>query len=413
MSSAFASLFNSPPFVLGWHYTVLLAPIIVPIFALLVWFDIWIKYKQREYIQSQGSVLLEIRIPREMSKSPAAMEVVLSGIYEPVVGPLTDVYFTGKVRPWFSLEIASIEGNVKFFMWALPAWKRNIEARLYAQFPNIEIHEVADYTAGVHYDPSTMKMSSFQTSLVKHNVYPIKTYVDFGLDKLGDEDEEKIDPLTPLIEWMGSLGVGEQCWIQIMIQAHAKKGLEDATISIKKTWDKEVNNEIKKFIKESPVAELEEGKKPRMLDLTKVQQETIEAIQRSQGKLPYDAMIRAIYFAKIENYNSMATAGMIHSFRHFGSANLNGIKPVFSGIDYPWQDFQGRRKLEYQRNIFEAYKRRSTFNGPYKNWNARPYVLNTEELATLFHFPSSIVAATPTLQRIPSKKVEAPANLPV
>ncbi len=385
----------------------------MPIFVLLLWLDIWVKYKQREWIQAQGSVLLEIRIPREMTKSPAAMEVVLSGIYEPVVGSLLDTFLKGKVRPWFSLEIASIDGNVKFFIWSLPNWKRNIEARLYAQFPNIEIHEVADYTSGAHFDPNTMSMASIQTAKVKHNVFPIKTYVDWGLDKKGDEDEEKIDPITPLIEWMGSLGKGEQCWIQIMIQAHRKSGLQDATINTTQSWDKHVKKEIQKFIEENAVTEPEAGKKPRMLDLTKVQQETIEAIQRSQGKLPYDAMIRAIYFAKKENYNGMATAGMIHSIRHLGSSNLNSIKPVFAGIDYPWQDFLGMRKATYQRSIFEAYKRRSTFNGPYKNWNARPFILNTEELATLFHFPSSIVSATPTLQRIPSKKVEAPANLPV
>ena len=38
--------------------------------------------------------------------------------------------------------------------------------------------------------------------------------------------------------------------------------------------------------------------------------------------------------------------------------------------------------------------------------------MNGEELATLYHLPGA-VATTPTLTRIPSKKSEAPANLPV
>jgi hypothetical protein len=39
-------------------------------------------------------------------------------------------------------------------------------------------------------------------------------------------------------------------------------------------------------------------------------------------------------------------------------------------------------------------------------------ILNTEELATIFHFPGQ-VAGTPTLERVPSKKAEAPSNLPI
>lgn len=392
----------------GW----ITAPVWVPLLLVSICFELWIDYKRREWINKQGAVLLEIRLPREILKTPLAMEIVLNGIYEPVVGTLIDTFLEGNVRPWFSLEIASLGGQVKFFIWAFPKWKNNIEARLYAQYPGIEIHEVADYALKAHFDPETMSMTSFQTALVKHDVYPIKTYVDFGLDKLGNEEEEKIDPLTSLIEWMGALKEGEQAWYQIMIQAHRTEGLQDAKIFGKLGWHKSVKKEIQAFIKDSTVAELEEGKKPRMLDLTKVQQETIEAIQRSQGKLAYDAMVRAIYFAPKEIYNKMATAGLIHSLRPFGSPNLNSIKPVFSGIDYPWQDFRGIRKKEYQRIIFDAYKRRSIFNVPYKNWNAKPYVLNVEELATLFHFPGG-VATTPNLARIPSKKSEAPPNLPI
>ena len=39
-------------------------------------------------------------------------------------------------------------------------------------------------------------------------------------------------------------------------------------------------------------------------------------------------------------------------------------------------------------------------------------VLSTEELATIFHFPGATVT-TPTLTRVPSKRAEAPSDLPV
>ena len=42
----------------------------------------------------------------------------------------------------------------------------------------------------------------------------------------------------------------------------------------------------------------------------------------------------------------------------------------------------------------------------------KPLIINSEELATMFHFPGP-VAGTPALERVPSKKAEAPSNLPV
>ena len=32
-------------------------------------------------------------------------------------GNFIDKYMKGKVRPWFSLELVSIEGNFHFFIW--------------------------------------------------------------------------------------------------------------------------------------------------------------------------------------------------------------------------------------------------------------------------------------------------------
>ena len=67
-----------------------------------------------------------------------------------------------------------------------------------------------------------------------------------------------------------------------------------------------------------------------------------------------------------------------------------------------------------KRDLLHAYKLRSFFELPYKNFGGlKPFILTTEELATIFHFPSGIVSQTPTLTRVPSKKSEAPSNLPI
>ncbi|MDP3947691.1 MAG: hypothetical protein Q8Q41_03320, partial [bacterium] len=294
------------------------------------------------------------------------------------------------------------------------------ESRIYAQYPGAEVFEVKDYALNVSYDPEKMNVWGITTELVKPDAYPIKTYIDYELDKGNKEQEEIVDPLTPVLEYFGSLKPGEQAWIQIMIQAHRKEGFQDARLFPKPDWKEGVKREIKKIIEEeSFVKPGKPGKpgvdKPPMLItfLTATQNQTIEAIERNAGKLAYDTMIRIVYTAPLEVYDKMKGLGLVGSTRQFGSKNLNGIKPKwFAGIDYPWGDFRDIRKRRNQRMLLDAYKRRSFFNVPYKHLNGKPYILTTEELATIFHFPGA-VATTPTLTRVPSKKAEAPANLPV
>ena len=388
-------------------------PIWLPFILISLLFNTWFSYKRRKWIKEQGSVLLEIKLPREIQKTPLAMELVLNGIWEDVNGTMTEVFLEGRVRDWFSLEIVSIGGQVRFFIWLLPKWRNIVESRIYAEYPGVEIFEAKDYSLDVVFDPTKINIWGITTALVKPDAYPIKTYVDYELDKEGREQEETIDPMQLMLEYLGSLKPGEQAWVQIMIQAHRKEGFtNDARIFPKPDWREGVKTEIKKIIEEESFFPQKEGQ-TTLTRLTKTQDDTIIAIERNVGKLAFNSMMRILYTAPIDIYDKMKSPGLIGSMRHFASKNLNGIKPKwFSGIDYPWRDFRDMRKRRNQRTLLDAYKRRSFFNVPYKNLNGKPYILTTEELATLYHFPGAVVT-TPSLPRVPSKKAEAPSNLPI
>ena len=419
MLEDFISLFQTDFYMKIWRFVITTWPIWLPLFLVRLLFSTWFAYKRRDWIREQGSVLLEIKLPRDIVKTPLAMELVLNGIWEDVNGTMTDVFLKGRVRDWFSLEIVSLGGQVRFFIWLLPRWKNIVESRIYAQYPGVEIFEAKDYSLDVLYNPDKINIWGITTALVKPDAYPIKTYVDYELDKEGREQEETIDPMQLMLEYLGSLKPGEQAWIQIMIQAHRKEGfVNDARIFPKPDWREGVKKEIKKIIEEEsfvkPAVDKSGISRPQTLQhLTKTQDETIKAIERNVGKLAFNSMIRIIYTAPIDIFDKMKGVGLIGSMRHFASKNLNGIKPKwFSGIEYPWRDFRDIRKRRNQRTLLDAYKRRSFFNVPYKHLNGKPYVLTAEELATLFHFPGAVVT-TPTLTRVPSKKAQAPANLPV
>src|SRR3989344_2797725 len=91
------------------------APFWLTILLISVFFHTWLNYKRREFIREKGNVLLEIRLPKDIQKTPAAMEMALEGMWEDVPGTNPDVYLKGAVRNWFSLEIVSIGGGGKIF----------------------------------------------------------------------------------------------------------------------------------------------------------------------------------------------------------------------------------------------------------------------------------------------------------
>ena len=67
---------------------------------------------------------------------------------------------------------------------------------------------------------------------------------------------------------------------------------------------------------------------------------------------------------------------------------------------------------DLKEKIFDGYIKRGFFaDYPFKSDKQKMFILNTEELATVFHFPGK-TAETPSFERVDSKKSEPPANLP-
>lgn len=390
-----------------------LAPVWLPIILGSVLFRMWLSYKRLDYVRKQGSMLLELKVPMEVNKSPRAMEMFLTSLYQSGSASIFETVLGGKVRPWFSLEMVSIEGVVRFFIWTPPKFKKLIEAQLYAQYPGIEIRESSDYTKELDIGGGISMWGTY-FKLTKPDPYPIKTYVDFGLDK-DPKEEYKIDPIVPIMEYLGSMRQGEQVWIQILIQAHRKEKFADARMRTKPDWSVATRKEIDK-IRKSVAVKSAGGPDvpPSFFNLSPGQTDTIKALERSLDKFPFEVSIRGIYLSKEGAFDPVSITGLIGAWRQFSSnGDLNGFKlGWFTDFDYPWQDFMRVRRNAAEKQMLKAYRLRSFFQPPFRYFKGKPFILNTEELATLFHFPGG-VAQTPTFDRVVSRKAEAPSNLPI
>lgn len=408
----------------NWILVGFFAPLWIPILLTNFTFKQWVRARRSEFIAGQDTILLELRMPRDTKKTPLAMEAVFSNLHiTSGEGTSYAKYWQGKVRTWFSIEIVSIGGRVHFYIWTRAGMRRGIEAAFYAQFPDMEIIEAEDYS--LIYDPAAPENDMFGDEWIhtKPDPYPIKTYVEYGLDKAGAKPEEIIDPLAQMLELLGSIGPKEQLWIQMIIRASKEEKYEGQKTAKGDNykWGDHAKDEIEK-IREATVKKGSytdpltgvERETQGFPNPTKGQSETIAAIERNVGKPGFDVGLRGIYTAPKEAYQgSMITFMLGTMLKPFSSEAYNAFKPSVKFDarfnDYPWEDRGGRQKDRLHREIVEYYRRRAFFHDPYiGEW----MIMSTEELATLFHVPSAAIE-TPSLPRIQSATTGAPANLPI
>jgi len=415
MFNLFSDLFANPEVSNILNIVFRTSYIWVPVLLLVSLWDLWIIFRRAQYFASLKWKLLEIKLPREIFKSPLSMEIFFNSLQQTGgEGDWYSVYWKGQTRATFSLELTAIDGAIHFYIRTQEKFRNVIEANLYSQFPGIEIYEVEDYTLPLSFDPEKIGLWANEFKLEKSDAYPIKTYVDYGMDK-DPKEEFRIDPMMPLLEFMGGLGREHQVWIQIILRAHKAEDKDPKTgKAIDNKWVENAKKEKQAILDKTKGEKDKEGKSAPGRPPTEGEKEVIGALERSVSKIGFDVGIRAIYTAPKEVFSGANNAGIIGGFRNYNSNNLNGFKASnIPAGEYKHFEFIKRspKKINREkRKLLDAYKNRGYFYNEFK----RPYfVLNTEELATIFHFPAGGLATSPAFERIGSKKSEAPSNLPV
>jgi hypothetical protein len=399
----------------------------------------WMMYINQKYLASLDWVMLEIKLPREITKSPLATETAITGFLQSA-GAST-VYarnFEGKVPHFGSLEIASIEGVIHFYIRVQRKFKPLMEANFYAQYPDIEIIEAQDYTKVLRYhhlsndvnawgitwrtgetwkpvNPDTGKPYGTEKEPVKMKAdfLPIKTYVDFTLDK-DPKEEFKIDPITQLLEAMGALGKGEHMWYQILIQdesvyngskmpklyvnseTHKHMSLKEMADERKKQirtssyvlhgdkvyddygYEKpprsvdtgEVDKDGKPIFKPVPLTynlekngKLESKSKAitkKETELTQEDKDELEVINKKMSKALVVCVVRLMYIAKKENFDGGHIPVTLAYGKPYTGAN-KFIPTATDPYDYPWQKQGGRRISWRTEEMFEEYVEREGF----------------------------------------------------
>src|SRR3989344_3972089 len=408
----------------------------LPVGLFLLFREAWKGYLRGYFLSKTKWIVLEVRVPRDIAKSPKAMENIFAGLYGAGKNiDLVDRYWKGYENPWFSLEIVGNASGVHFFIWTQEGLRRLVESQIYAQYPASEIAEVADYARDLPVDVPNNDWALWGAEMVltKPDAYPIRTYEDFTLEDISEKEElRKIDPLSAMVEFLGSLEASEQCWIQFLVRPAGEGWKKEGEALVAEIMGKEVKKEervlqrLMRLVSDflgallslgTPPAPPPEKKKDEfsIFKLSPGQQEIIKAVEKNISKIGFEVGLRWMYIARRDKFNPVGISALFGIFKQFSSQSLNGFRPYrkTSSMTGYWQYVPRINTIKEhakKRRIYQAYRMRGFFHPPFNK--VRPFVLSSSELATVYHFPGTVVSS-PAMSRIEAKKGSAPSNLPI
>ncbi|MBI1838973.1 MAG: hypothetical protein HYR95_01580 [Candidatus Colwellbacteria bacterium] len=153
--------------------------------------------------------------------------------------------------------------------------------------------------------------------------------------------------------------------------------------------------------------------------LTPGERDILEAVENKISKLGFETLVRFVYLDKKDSFTPSNVSAVMGAMRQFSTQNLNSFRPNPGTITILARNLRGylfrHSKLKKKKKkLFAAYRNRTMplHPKPRVALKLKTSVLNTEELATIYHPPITSVGA-PSLRHLESKKGGPPPNLPI
>lgn len=345
-------------------------------------------------LRTKGSVaralnmsLFLITLPRESGPAMAGQqknEKELISLMEQLYSSFINIHAKGWNKfmygePYISLEMAvhHIGEEIHFYMAVPKSYEQIFEKQLHGVFPTAEVQPVKDYNI---FNPNGAHAGAY-LKLKSNPVLPFKTYQTLPADPLG----EIATSLSKLQK------EGEGAAIQILIRPSHQEGLRKLANKVAKEMQSghkfskaviRAKNSNKKTDPKSP----EQSPQP----VTPQEGEIIKSIQSKSSKPLYDTNIRVVVSADSQVRAEQILNDLSGSFVQFASPDLNSFTTAKLSS----------RAL--QKLLFSFSFR--TFD------DSQSSVLSTEEVTSLYHFPSGSTLA-PRIKFLKSKPAEPPSNL--
>lgn len=359
----------------------------IPIVLVLAYLT-WRNYKQIDAVKSVESTLLILEIPKANDKKELAAEQLFASLHG-ILRDKSELRHSGGMQEHLSFEIASVNGQIRFYVWVPKALQSFVEGQIYSQYPTVQIYEAEeDYVA---HERQHSVVYTGEVALTNNEMLPIKTFQSF-----------EVDPLAGITGTLAKLeSTGEELWIQVLMRPLADdwhKASERWINSVKNgspfdfllggsSFDLQWLGGIFSALWKPPEQGIGAPSTARVLsDRDKTR---ISEAEKKATKLGYKVKIRLVYLGESQTNAKLRMQALVGTFKQFNSTNLNGFKLA---------------SASFNKEDLSRYKSRLFID--------KGFILNIEELASVFHLPHTNVE-TPNIVWASGKTAEPPSKLPI
>lgn len=313
------------------------------------------KFLEREE-RSIDSVLLQIAVPRNNEIKIDAMEQFFSALYSVKKGGGWKQKNLS-TQPTISFEVVARHEDIRFYIWCSKSMQDLIEKQVHGAYPDADVIEVQEYNIFNEHG----KVAYESLELDKDAYYPIKTYRELATD-----------PMATLTSALAKMGDSEAAAVQFLISPIDSDWQKGGSAFITGTKKNEADPEKAEY---------------------KVPARSLEAVENKISKPGFETSIRIVVVADTEEA---------------AKAHLTNIKSTFSLFSGDLNRFSkgatNGRKTVFVENFLYRYH-------PLPIFKRSASILNSEELATIFHFPNKQIT-TPHIFWLTAKRAPAPAQIP-
>lgn len=286
-----------------------------------------------------------------------------------------------------SFEIIARDGLVYYYAVVPTVLTDVVGQAIAAAYPSARLEEVSEHNVFSEVGKASGTIGG-EFTLKKEYVYPIATYV-----------ESKRDASRALLNAISSAtredGIGVQVLIRPAPEGWAKSSIFKADQIVKNKGSKKgflsgggiAPRDIMEALWKPPE---QKEVKPEDKQLNAVEQATVEAIQEKTRYPGFEILIRVVVSSNTAGRAQALMQNIVAAFALFDSPSFNGFK------------FTASKDIEQLSTAFIF-----RFFPPEVVGN----ILNTVELATVFHLPDQNSIPTSQVQRQMSKQVDGPTQV--
>lgn len=375
--------------IFSWFVNFILQPYVWLPIVLVLGYLTWRNNRQASVIHNTESVLLVLEIPKTNDKSELAAEQMFASLHG-ILRDRKELRMNGGIQEHLSFEVASVDGQIRFYVWVPKTLQSFVEGQIYSQYPTVQIHTAdEDYVAHERHHSVIYTTDLIPTA---KEFLPIKTFQSF-----------EVDPLAGITGTLAKLeDTGEELWVQVLVRPIADD------------WHRAADRWITSVKNGNPFGSLlgnGEGGGARWIaglftalwqapeqgsgsgvagpELSERDKTRIAEAEKKATKLGYQVKIRFAYLGESQMNAKLRMQALVGTFKQYNSTNLNGFRAAAGS-------FKKEDLAKYKARLFAD----------------RGFILNIEELASVFHLPHTNVE-TPNIVWASSKTAEPPAKLPI